>query len=468
MIERRKLWKAAWDVWRTGRGGAPALAARQHARLADLIEFARTHSRFYGKLYSQLPGSHTDFRQLPPVTKPELMAAFEDWVTDPAVTRGSVEAFVADETLVGQPYQDRYAVWTSSGITGDPGLFVADSGALTVYWALAGVRAFRAWVRPRQLWEIRRRGGRRVADVVETARHPAEVALREINRRNRPWLPDRGRTVPVTLPMGDLVRALNEFQPTILVSYPTVLTVLAEEQAAGGLRIHPVLVISGGEWLPSTSRDQIAGTFGCLVRESYAASEFMGIGFDCGRGWLHLNSDWVILEPVNEVYQPVPPGQASHTALLTNLANRVQPIIRYDLGDSITLSPEPCPCGSALPALRVEGRRNEILSFKALDGKVIRIPPLGLTGVLWGLPEVRRSQLIQTGPATLRVRLEVTPGAHDQEVWEAVAGRLRGYLAAQGVASARVERASEPPNRDPISGRFRRVWSDLASVERQP
>ena len=54
------------------------------------------------------------------------------------------------------------------------------------------------------------------------------------------------------------------------------------------------------------------------------------MAYDCGQGWLHVNSDWVILEPVEADYSPTPPGQASHTVLLTNLANRIQPIIRYD------------------------------------------------------------------------------------------------------------------------------------------
>ena len=43
----------------------------------------------------------------------------------------------------------------------------------------------------------------------------------------------------------------------------------------------------------------------------------------------------MILEPVDRDYRPTPPGELSHTVLLTNLANAVQPIIRYDLGDSV-------------------------------------------------------------------------------------------------------------------------------------
>jgi hypothetical protein len=48
---------------------------------------------------------------------------------------------------------------------------------------------------------------------------------------------------------------------------------------------------------------------------------------------------------------------------MTDLANQVQPIIRYDQGDSVPLRPDAYPCGSTLPAIRVVGRTNDTLSF---------------------------------------------------------------------------------------------------------
>ena len=77
----------AWDTWRTTRGGSANLAARQHARLADLVAFARQCSPYYRHLYRDLPEHITDIQCLPPVTKPELMAHFDEWVTDPAITQ---------------------------------------------------------------------------------------------------------------------------------------------------------------------------------------------------------------------------------------------------------------------------------------------------------------------------------------------------------------------------------------------
>jgi len=257
------------------------------------------------------------------------------------------------------------------------------------------------------------------------------------------------------------VQALNDFQPAILLSYPTAMVLLAQEQTVGRLRINPTLVVTAAEWLAPASREQIAAAFNCLVRDTYAASEFMGIAFDCGHGCLHVNSDWVILEPVDEAYQPVPPGQASHTVLLTNLANWVQPIIRYDLGDSITVSPDPCPCGSPLPAIRVEGRRDEILSLQAANGEVVHLLPMALATIIEETPGVRRFQVIQTAPATLRIRLEVLPGADGPQVWEILADRLRDYLSSQGLPSVQIQKAPQPPQRDPVSGKFRQIWANL-------
>jgi phenylacetate-coenzyme A ligase PaaK-like adenylate-forming protein len=115
------------------------------------------------------------------------------------------------------------------------------------------------------------------------------------------------------------------------------------------------------------------------------------MAFSCPHGWLHLNSDWAVLEAVDENLRPTPRGEPSHTVLLTNLANRVQPIIRYDLGDSVLERPDSCPCGSPLPAIRVVGRRDDILRLIGADGRIVRIVPLAISGVVDETPGALRS-----------------------------------------------------------------------------
>ena len=108
------------DLLLAQRQGVDGLAQRQQSRLANLVAYARARSPFYRALYSKLPAGAVALRDLPPVTKPRLMAAFDDWVTDAGVTRAGVEEFIGDPALVGATYRGRYFVCTSSGTTGRP------------------------------------------------------------------------------------------------------------------------------------------------------------------------------------------------------------------------------------------------------------------------------------------------------------------------------------------------------------
>jgi len=153
-----------------------------------------------------------------------------------------------------------------------------------------------------------------------------------------------------------------------------------------------------------------------------------------------------------------PVGQLSDRLLITNLANRVMPIIRYELGDRINLSPELCTCGITLPVVNVEGRTDEILRFKSSGGQPIPVLPLALWSVLKETRGVLKFQAIQTAPDELKIRLEAKCAEESDDVWNHVHANACDYLTKQGLDNIRVVRAAEPPMRDPKSGKFRNVW----------
>lgn len=447
-----------WDIWQAGHATPDAIAARQRKRLDALIAFARARSPYYRTLYRALPAATCDLNALPVVTKPDLMAHFDEWVTDPAVTLRGVEAFVADTTLLGTNYLGRYAVWTTSGTTGKPGVFLHDRWSMLVDNILIPLRSYR-WLTLTSHWYILLRA--RIAVLVATEGHFAIADWFERDRR-LPTLRKRIQLFSALKPLGELVRGLNAFRPDLLIGYPSLLKLLAQEQRAGRLRIAPMYVGTGGEWMEPDTRARIEEAFRCTVRDNYGASECLYIAVECAQGWLHVNADWVILEPVDADYQPTPPGQRSHTVLLTNLANRVQPLIRYDLGDSVTVRPDPCPCGFPLPAIHVEGRQGDVLHMATPSGEMVAILPLAVGAVIEETPGVQRTQVIQTARDTLTLRLQVTDGATSPSaVWDQVEQRLRAFLTAQGLPAVTIVRASEPPQQSPTSGKFREVWSAL-------
>jgi len=443
-----------WDIVCAGRGGLENTVLRQRARLHRLIEYARSRSPYYKERYAALPRSVRDLSELPPITKSDLMVNFDRWATDPAVTRKSADAFIADPARLGELYLDRYVAFSTSGTTGTPAVFLHDLEAMSVYQGLLLVRRFPTLIAAGS-FRLFLRNRARTATIITTGGHFASSVVESLVRSRYPRLAGRNRTFSLMDPLPTLVRALNEFQPAVVGSYPTVLAVLAGEQAAGRLRIAPGLLLSGAERLSAPLGKRISETFRCPLRDTYAASEFMGIAFDCRHGRLHVNADWLILEPVDAAGKPVAPGVASHTVLLTNLANRVQPIIRYDLGDSVTVFPGTCPCGSPLPALRAEGRRDETLWVELPDGASRPLFPLVVATAVEEAPGLLRYQVLKAGPRRLRLRLDEAPGYVRAQVCNEVLLRLRAYLSSQGLASVEVELSEERPRTDTAGGKLR-------------
>ncbi len=447
------------DIRRAGRETPSETALRRQARLTRLIDFARKHSVYYRKLYATIPEDIRDLRTLPHVTKYDLMANFDEWTTDPAVTRKSAEAFVADTSLIGRLYLDRYLAFATSGTTGWPAVFLQDREAVAVYLALMLVRRLPTLIASGSL--PRFLGNRaRTATIIATGGHFTSSVVEAFVRYRFPRLSGGNRTFSLMDPLPALVRALNDFQPAVIGSYPTALAVLAGEQAAGRLRIRPALLLSGAERLSQSVGERIAASFRCPLRDTYAATEFMGIAFDCRHGRMHVNADWLILEPVDAAFRPVSPGEASHSSLLTNLANRVQPLIRYDLGDRVTVFSTACPCGNPLPSIRPEGRRDETLYLETTDGHAKPLLPLVLGTVVEETPGIRSYQVIQAGPRRLRIRVEEAPGYDRTQVCDDILRRLREYLSTQDLASVDVERTEERPRRDTAGGKLRQFFVD--------
>jgi phenylacetate-CoA ligase len=441
------------EIWLTRSAGKESVDAARHRRFNALLRFARNRSPFHREAYGGLPERDLDPCELPIITKTALMARFDDWVTDPEVNLAGITTFIADRQHIGQRYLGRYIVWKSSGSTGEPGIYVQDGNALATFDALMAVHLDRVRLAA-QSWDLLARGGR-AALVAATGDHFASIASWQRVCQSSPWIAARGFSIMDPLPR--IVAELNDYQPVFLAGYPTMLSLLAEEQEAGRLRIEPLRLWSGGEYLVPGAGAAIERAFGCPLTNEYGASECLSIAFGCREGWLHINADWVLLEPVDRDYAPTPLGEASHTVLLSNLANRVQPIIRYDLGDSIIAKPDPCACGNPLPAIQVEGRRDEVLSMRAPDGRLIRLLPLALTTIVEEAAHLHRFQIIQTAADRLMLRFEPVGNDNRRAVWRAAAGALRDYLAQQSLPNVHVRLDKHSPLTDRRSGKLREV-----------
>jgi phenylacetate-CoA ligase len=451
---RERFLHVLLDARRTRKQGYAALESRQRVRFAELVTFARAYSPYYRTLYQNLPEQIVDPRLLPVTSKQALMPHFDAWVTDRRVTHEQVRAFVDTPGSIGKRFLDAYTVTTTSGTTGSRGMFLLDNRSLLVASALT-VRMLSSWLRFGDIVKILA-GGARIAMVIATGGHFASsVAAQRLQMGSR-WRRKIIEVFPVHTPMPELVARLNQFRPVMLAPYASMAALLADEQEADRLHISPALVVLAAEGLADAEYARIGKAFNTEIRNSYAATECPFLSYSCAQGWLHVNNDWVVVEPVDADYQPTPPGQQSHTVLISNLANRVQPILRYDLGDSVLQRPDPCPCGNPLPAIRVQGRTADTLTFPSTEGHQVRLTSLMFATLMDRIPGVERFQIVQVAPLRVRLRLLYAGHADPGDVGYAVHNAFKQLLDRHGLGHVTIERADEPPEHS-FGGKYRVV-----------
>ncbi len=430
----------------------PQISGRwwQQQRLTRLI-----HSTMQGSpLYARRSCGAKVLQDFEPVGKAELMAHFDDWATERDITRTGVEAFLRQDNSIADAWLGRYLVWTSSGSTGEPGVFVQDAASLAAYDAIDTLR-----LRPTSpirgdlsLWGMTRRFAYVGALGGPYAGH---VNVMRLKRIAPPWASPL-ELLSVLDPIDRIAQRLQDIQPEVLITYPSCAAALAQCQREGRLSLRLAEIWLGGEQLSAAQREGLREAFGACVRNSYGASEFYSIAFECALGRLHLNHDWVLLEPVDERLRPVAPGEFSHTTLLTNLANQVQPLVRYQLSDCVRFTDERCACGCALPVIEVQGRADDTLELPGARGGRVALLPLALESVIEEGTGITRFQLLRRTDGVLELRLAPGLGA-PRSAFERCARVLQAWFVHQGVKPPRLVQCREPPLQHPGSGKLRRV-----------
>ena len=443
----------AFDVAVAGGTTAEALQMRRDQRLRSLFEAAHRSPLLRRELGRHAP-ERMRLSDFPRQHKAELMRHFDHWVTDPQVRFDEVRRFTANPANIGEAFLGRYVVWESSGSSGEPGVFVQDAAAMAVYDALEALRrpAPRPLHRTLDPWYL----GERIAFLGAIGGHFASAVSVARARRLNPALRGVLHEISFLQPRSQIDSALQAIAPTIIGTYPSAAVVLAQEYAAGRLHARPQEIWTGGELLSPAMRRFVGGTFGCPVIDSYGASEFFTIASECRLARLHLNSDWVILEAVDARGHPVPPDEPGASVLLTNLANHVQPLIRYDLGDRVTVRSAPCACGSHLPVIEVQGRCDDTLVFESPGGARVPVLPLALSTVLEEDAGLFDFQLEQTGARTLEIRTALC-GAPARQALQRARRALADFLACQGAPGIDLQLQPGFTYRPGRSGKVQRV-----------
>jgi phenylacetate-CoA ligase len=397
--------------------------ARRRERLTALVAHARAHSPYYAEALAAYD-SDAGVRSLPALDKATMMERFDDLVTDRRLRRDALLAHV--ERLDGDElYLGRYRATTTSGSSGVKGLFVFDAegwaaiGGLFLYFsAIVGTRPRVPRLRMAMI------GGASAAHMSRRGAQTLDIGMHRL------------LALPVTLPMPALVEQLNRFRPDYVNAYPSIAVLLAEEQLAGRLWLTLRGMSTSSELRTPEMAARIAEAFGVQPFDLYATTEGAW-ACECDRhDGLHLLEDDVIVENVDADGRPVPDGTPGAKLLVTNLSNRVQPLIRIEVADAVTLASEPCACGRTLRRIeRVAGRTDDILWLPADSGRRVAVHPMQFS-VVAREREVVEFQVVQEGTriAVMVVARGPAPGVEGR-----VRARLEEQLAALGVRDVAID-----------------------------
>jgi len=205
-----------------------------------------------------------------------------------------------------------------------------------------------------------------------------------------------------------LVR-LQKQRPAMLFGYPSVMCLLAQRAQTRNIaldRLGVRVLFVTAERLYEEQRTMLSKAFGAPVANGYGGRDAGFIAHECPEGGMHITAEDVIVEILDPRGQPVSAG-ASGAIVVTHLASRDFPFIRYATGDIGAVDPRPCPCGRGLPLLqRVEGRVTDFVV--ARDGTVMH--GLALIYILRDMPQVRAFKIIQESLDCTRVLLVSVDG----------------------------------------------------------
>ncbi|WP_415878916.1 phenylacetate--CoA ligase family protein [Methylomonas sp. TEB] len=226
--------------------------------------------------------------------------------------------------------------------------------------------------------------------------------------------------------LDGFVRQIQQIRPKMLFGYPSALAHIASHAEKRGVALHNLgvkVAFVTSERLYDHQRTKIENVFACPVANGYGGRDAGFIAHQCPEGSMHITAEDIVVEIVDKQGQPLPNGELGEI-VVTHMATRDFPFIRYRTGDMGILSDKVCACGRGLPVLEeIQGRTTDFVV--AQDGTVLH--GLALIYVLRDLEGVDSFKITQDSLDKTTVQIVKTlkyQAAYEQKIVDEFKKRL--------------------------------------------
>ncbi len=414
---------------------ADELRAIRDRKIRSLVAHAHSHVPFYRRLFDDAG------------IVPEAIAGIADLRRVPVLTKRTILDHEAD--LVASPWHGRVFQRKTSGSTGMTLHFKKEADALAMndavmnrcyawYGIGVGDRQARFWGVPVD-WRPRLR-----ENLKDFVTNRIRISAFDLSRST----------------CAREYRRIRRFRPDYFYGYTSAIYAFAEICTDLGLPLAQLplkAVICTAEKMYPHHRTALEQTFSCPVVDEYGSSENGVIAFQCKLGGLHMMSDHLAIEFVDETGAPVAEGERGRI-VITDLSSYAMPLIRYDIGDVGSASGAVCGCGITLPLMEiVEGRQEDFIRTEG--GTLVHAAYLCYT-----LKDdaVREFKMYQKSRESLLVQIVKSP-RFTEETQRALEARLRTALGDR--IAIRFEYLESIPRE--VSGKLRYFVSEIDDAARK-
>lgn len=319
------------------RESSQVVRERQLEKLASTLDYAAANSPYYASRLGDCPGSLGPFQRLrraPFLTKKDLQEEFL--------------------SLQAEPLPGRVHSKTTGGSTGQPVTVLKDAEAIAferaATWLSHGWFGIEIGDRGARFWGSPQAFGRRrfrfaLADLAMNRIRLSAFAVTEA-RLAQYW------------------QTCLSFQPRYLYGYVSMLERFARyvsDMDLEGHRLGVRCVITTSETLHASQRRLLSEVFQAPVQNEYGCGEVGPIAYECRQGSLHVMSENVFVELLDDEGRPVEAGEEG-AVVVTDLNNRAMPLIRYRLEDRAVQGSD-CECGRGFPVLgSIRGRQYDFVT----------------------------------------------------------------------------------------------------------
>ena len=262
--------------------------------------------------------------------------------------------------------------------------------------------------------------------------------------------------------LDGFLQTIRRVRPRMLFGYPYSMAHVAAHAERRGQRMDDLgirVAFVTSEMLYPHQREAIARVFGCPVANGYGGRDAGFIAHECPAGGMHLTAEDLVVEILDEQGRSQPEGEAGEV-VVTHLASRDFPFVRYRTGDIATLDNRPCSCGRGLPLLReIHGRTNDFLI--AVDGT--SIPCGAFTYLVRETPGIESFKIVQESLAHTSVKLVIGRG-FDPDSAATLAANFRRRLGAE----TRIDISIVDEIKAEQNGKFRYISSKVVAAAAMP